>query len=250
MQTNEKPLSKAQRVTLLGLMTALVVVLQLLGSFIHFGMFSVSLVLIPIVIGAALLGPLAGGWLGLVFGVTVLVSGDAAFFMGFSIVGTVVTVLVKGIAAGVAAGVVYSLLQKWNRWVAILVSALVCPVVNTGVFVAGCYLFFLNDLSAVAADQAQWLITATHASLGADGNFEVTAAAANYEAVRKILTDSGCAILTEELREQNVTQYIFYVLVGGNFLFEVLFNLILSPTILRLTKVGEKIFGRSRTSAA
>lgn len=36
------------------IVSAVVVVLQLLGSFIKFGTFSVSLVLVPIVIGAAL----------------------------------------------------------------------------------------------------------------------------------------------------------------------------------------------------
>lgn len=203
MQTNAKSLSKTQRITLLGLMTALVVVLQLLGSFIHLGLFSISLVLVPIVIGATLLGPLAGGWLGLAFGVTVLLSGDAAFFMGFNAAVTIITVLVKGVAAGVAAGFVYSALQKWNRWVAILAAALVCPVVNTGVFVAGCFLFFFGDLTAVAAEAGE-----------------------------------------------SVVAYIFLVLVGGNFLFEVLFNLVLAPAILRLTEIGEKVFRRSRGLSA
>ena len=103
---NSLSMSKAQRLTLLGLMTALVVVLQLLGSFIRFGPFAVSLVLIPIVVGAALDGPLAGGWLGFVFGVVVLFT-DAAGFLAISIPGTVLTVLVKGIAAGLVAGLVY-----------------------------------------------------------------------------------------------------------------------------------------------
>lgn len=75
-----------------GLLTAIVVVLQLLGSFIHFGPFSISLVLIPIVVGAALYGELSGVWLGLAFGVTVLVSGDAAAFITVNPAGTDVLV--------------------------------------------------------------------------------------------------------------------------------------------------------------
>ena len=63
----------------LGLLTAIVVVLQLVGSFIKFGTFSISLVLMPIVVGAALYGVGAGAWLGFVFGVVVLLSGDASF---------------------------------------------------------------------------------------------------------------------------------------------------------------------------
>ena len=40
----------------LGILTALVIILQLLGLFIRFGTFSVSLVLVPVVLGGALLG--------------------------------------------------------------------------------------------------------------------------------------------------------------------------------------------------
>ena len=47
----------------MALLTAIVVILQFLGAFIRFGTFSISLVLIPIVVGAALYGALAGpGW--------------------------------------------------------------------------------------------------------------------------------------------------------------------------------------------
>ena len=42
--------------------------LQFVGSAIRFGPFSISLVLIPIVLGAALYGWGMGCWLGLVFG--------------------------------------------------------------------------------------------------------------------------------------------------------------------------------------
>ena len=58
-----------------GLLAAIAAVLQLVGSAIRFGPFSVSLVLIPIVLGAALYGWGMGCWLGLVFGAVVLLSG-------------------------------------------------------------------------------------------------------------------------------------------------------------------------------
>ena len=78
------------------ILTALVIVLQLLGSFIRFGMFSISLVLVPIIIGAAMCGTKIGTWLGFIFGVAVLVSGDAASFLAIDVAGTIVTVLLKG----------------------------------------------------------------------------------------------------------------------------------------------------------
>ncbi len=126
--------------------TAIVVVLQLLGSFVRFGPFSVSLVLIPIVVGAAMYGAGAGAWLGFVFGMAVLLSGDAAAFLPISPLGTIVTVLAKGTLAGLCAGLVFRLLEKKNTYVAVVASAIVCPVVNTGVFLLGCLLFFMDTL--------------------------------------------------------------------------------------------------------
>ena len=77
--------NNTQKIVGLGLFTAIVIVLQLMGSFIRFGTFSISLVLVPVVIGAALYGAGAGAWLGFVFGVVVLLSGDAAAFC-FSVI--------------------------------------------------------------------------------------------------------------------------------------------------------------------
>lgn len=145
----------------LGLLTAIVVVLQLLGSFIHFGPFSISLVLIPIVVGAALYGKLSGAWLGLAFGVTVLLSGDAAAFMTVNPAGTIVTVLLKGLCAGLCAGLVYGLIEKKNKAVATIAAAVVCPLVNTGIFLIGCRLFFFETIQEWAAgtDVLVYMIT-------------------------------------------------------------------------------------------
>ena len=128
------------------ILTAVVVVLQLLGSFIRFGPFAISLVLIPIVIGAAISNYKIGAWLGFVFGVAVLLSGDATAFWVIHPVGTVVTVLLKGALCGLAAGLVYKLLAKWNRYVAVIAAAIVCPVVNTGIFLLGCKVFFMEAI--------------------------------------------------------------------------------------------------------
>ena len=59
----------------LAILTAIVFLFQMLGTFIHIGPTSVSLVLIPIVIGALILGPKAGAFLGFVFGCITLWAG-------------------------------------------------------------------------------------------------------------------------------------------------------------------------------
>lgn len=176
------------------LFTAIVVVLQLLGSFIRFGPFSISLVLIPIVVGTALYGIGAGAWLGIVFGVTVLASGDASAFLTVSVPGTIITVLAKGVAAGLLAGAVYKMIQKKNKTAATICAAIAAPIANTGVFLLGCLIFFMPTING-------W------------------AAAVGIE---------------------SAGTYMITTLVGLNFVFELLVNIILSPIIVRLIGLGKK----------
>ncbi len=141
--------TKTQKIVGIGLFTAIIVALQLLAASIKFGPFSITLVLAPIVIGAALYGIGAGAWLGVAFGVSVLISGDAAAFMTINPAGTVVTVLLKGMLAGLVAGLIYKALEKKNKTVAVVLAGIACPIVNTGIFLAGCYLFFQEWLVSV-----------------------------------------------------------------------------------------------------
>lgn len=142
---------KTKKLVLGAIMTGLVIVLQLVGSATtFFGPFSTAVALIPIVLGAAMCGTAIGAWLGFVFGMVVILSGGAALFFAFNVPGTIITVLVKGTACGLAAGIVYNLLSKYNKFLAALAAAIVCPVVNTGVFLLGCYLFFMNSATEIA----------------------------------------------------------------------------------------------------
>ncbi len=139
-----------RKLTLAAMLTAVVVVLALLGTSIRFGVFNINLALVPIVIGAAMLGIWYGAWFGLVNAMVILLSGDAALFLTFNAIGTVITVLLKGILAGLIAGAVYSLISSKNKYAAVLLAALICPVVNTGIFVFGCRVFFWKHIPAIA----------------------------------------------------------------------------------------------------
>ena len=122
----------------------------MMGSFVKLGPFSISLVLIPIVIGAATCGIKISAWLGLVFGVVVLVSGDAAAFLAVNIPGTIITVILKGVACGFTAGLAYTLLERKSKTLAVVVAAIVCPITNTGVFLLGCFAFFMKTIASWA----------------------------------------------------------------------------------------------------
>ena len=150
-KTNAQGMS-TEKLVLLALFTALVAILAYLGGFIKIGgLASISLTLIPVVLGAALCGPLAGAWLGGVSGIVFFMTADAAFWMGLSVFGTIVTVMIKGIAAGLCAGLVYKLLERFNRYLAVMASAIVCPIVNTGIFIVGCFIFFMDTVNLGAA---------------------------------------------------------------------------------------------------
>lgn len=154
----------------LGLLTAIVVVLQFVSMALRFSAFSITLNLVPIIVGAALYGRGVGAWLGFVFGLSVLLTGDAAGFLAINIPGTIVTVLLKGILAGLCAGVVYRLLAKKNATAAVLAASITAPVVNTGIFVLGCLVFFMDYVNSLAAGSNAFLFILT-AFVG--GNFFV-----------------------------------------------------------------------------
>ncbi len=151
MQTTKKK-GQVGKLALMALLTALVAVLAYFGGFIKIGPASINLTLIPVVLGAAIYGPLAGAWLGLVSGAVFFTTPDATFWLGLSVPGTIVTVLIKGLLAGLCAGLIYRLLQKVNKYFAVVVGAIVCPVVNTGIFLLGCRLFFMDTIRAWATD--------------------------------------------------------------------------------------------------
>jgi uncharacterized membrane protein len=130
----------------------MVAILAYYGGFIKIGgLASISLTLIPVVIGATLCGPFAGAWLGFVAAVMFFATPDAAFWLGLSVHGTIITVIVKGILSGLLAGLAYKLFQGINRYVAVILSAVVCPVVNTGIFLLGSVLFFSETVSGGAS---------------------------------------------------------------------------------------------------
>ena len=149
--------AKIKRMATVALLMALVVVLQFIGGMIPpIGGFSISLVLIPIVLGAALYGPGTGALLGAVFGLVVTVNcitgadiGGQMVFLANPIL-CIAVVMGKGILAGLASGFVYKALKGVNSYVAMLLAAAVCPIVNTGTFVI-CMLTFFKDVLSVWA---------------------------------------------------------------------------------------------------
>ena len=194
---------KILRMVMLAMLVALVVVLQLLSAMIPpiGGTVSITLTLVPVVVGAILFGVRGGAILGYSFGLIVLINCITALDFGGNILWNVnppFTVLIcfgKGIAAGVVPALLYRLfkgkshtVKNGRKYVAALIAAISAPIVNTGLFVCGMLLFFQDTLYAWAG---------------------------------------GTDVMT----------YVLLGLAGLNFLVEFLLNIILAPAIVRIVEM-------------
>ena len=190
----------------LALLIALVVALQVVSAMIPpiGGMVSITLTLIPVVVGGILLGKNAGAILGFAFGAIVLVNCMMALDPGGNVlwnanpVSTAIICFAKGIAAGLVPAWLYELIcgkaekvGEGRKFAATVVAALSAPIVNTSLFVAGMFLLFKDTLYAWAGE--------THVML-----------------------------------------YVLFGLAGINFLVEFLINTIMSPAIVRIVAVVKR----------
>lgn len=154
-----------RRMTGLAIFTAIIVVLTVLCNFVRFGPFSITLALAPIIIGTALYGKGAGAYLGGVFGAVVIITGllgwdggTVMYLMSINPIGVIIICLGKGIAAGFFAGLAYESMSKKSEKGAVLLSGIVCPVVNTGLFIAGMFVFFGSVINGWAQASGQAMI--------------------------------------------------------------------------------------------
>lgn len=151
-----KARTDTRKLVTLAIFTALIIVLQLVANVAKIGPVSITLSLVPIVVGAALYGVGAGAYLGGVFGVVVLICCVTGMDAGGAVLWnvnpflTALVCILKGVAAGTAAGAVYRALYGKHKVVAAFTSGVVAPVVNTGLFILGMALFFNETLVAWA----------------------------------------------------------------------------------------------------
>ncbi len=144
-----------KRMMALGILGGLVAALSMIK--IPLGQFSITLALIPLVVGAILYGPRGGAFLGLIMGFVVLLV-DAAYFYGINPIGTIITVLVKSSAAGCISGLVFNVLNKKSQVTGIVLSTIIAPIINTGIFLIGCLVFFYPTMAAGAAAEGKNVI--------------------------------------------------------------------------------------------
>ena len=193
----------------LSMLLAIVVVLQLTGALLPIGLIPLTFVLIPIVVGAFLLGPIDGAILGFTFGlITIIQTPQNPFLMVFfeaNPILYVILAILKATMAGFCSGLIYKGLNKLfkekYKILSTTLASISAPIINTGIFVIGMLIFFTPELSSMP-------------SLTIDGN--------------------PFTIFT------NPYQVLFVGFCGFNFIGEFLVSLLLSPAIVRIIDIVKK----------
>ena len=151
---------KIKRMVGVAILVAMVVVLQVISNYVSFGTISITLALIPLTMAAILYGPLVGLGLGLIMGAIILIAPSTSTFLSFNIWYTILLCLLKTGMAGLISGLLFRLILKTKNEisklrlsVAVIVSALITPIINTLIFMIGAtFLFtemFVGDLVSV-----------------------------------------------------------------------------------------------------
>lgn len=146
---------KNKKIAITSIFIAIIVILQIIATYINFGGFPITLTLIPIIIAGAIYGPSMGALMGFVFGVIVdimVITGadpSGAIMLAAHPIITVVTCLIKGTLAGLFGAIAYKLIK--NNKVGIVASAIITPITNTAILYISLILFFETSFAAMVA---------------------------------------------------------------------------------------------------
>ena len=144
--------SKVRETALTAVLAAIILLMAFhtLG-YLRIGPMSITLLVIPVVIGGITLGPVRGGLLGAVFGATSLaqcfmgdISGAAMFAANAA--GTVIACFVPRILIGVVAGVLFPFLMKTARnGAAAFIGTAVAGTLTNSILFIGLVVAFFKD---------------------------------------------------------------------------------------------------------
>lgn len=146
---------KIKRLSIISIFAAIIVVLQIVATYINFGGFPITLTLIPIIVAGAIYGPTVGFILGLVFGaivnIMVITGADpsGAVMLATHPIITILTCFIKGGLAGLFGAIAYKVIK--NNKVGIIASAIITPITNTATLYIALILFFESSFAAMVA---------------------------------------------------------------------------------------------------
>lgn len=152
--------TKIKKMTGIACFSALVVVLQLVANYITIGEFiNLNLALIPIVVGAIIYGPIAGLFLGVIDGaICITAPSTLTLFMPFNPIATVFLCLLKTGIAGLISGLIFKLLKNKYFILSVILSSILVPIINTGLFAIGTLVFFMPVLESSAGESNPYAV--------------------------------------------------------------------------------------------
>lgn len=194
--------SKSRQITYFAVLTALTIVLQLVGNTARIGIVTLNFSLVPIVLSGLLLGVWYGAALGAITGFIILLNNGVLGADGFTNVlfatDPVVIILVcilKTAVAGAVCALIYRALKNKNEYLGVFLSSASVPIVNSGLFAVGMFLIIPSLIKA--------------------------------------------GFMTEG---DNAFSVVVLGFIGLNFVFELGLNLIVAPALYRVVKVIDKNF--------
>ncbi|MDD7641726.1 MAG: ECF transporter S component [bacterium] len=136
----------------IAMLTAIVLILAFTPlGYIRTGGLEITLIVIPVAVGAVILGPVGGMILGAVFGITSFIqcfgmSPFGAMLLSISPVKTFITCVVTRTLMGFLTGLIYKGMKKVskNKSLNTVVANLCCPFMNTLFFMTCIVVFFYN----------------------------------------------------------------------------------------------------------
>ena len=138
---------KIKQMTGVAVLSAIVIVLQLISNYVKFGPVSITLALTPVIVGAIIYGTKTGFILGALQGLLVFTNPDTlSFFAPITYFGTLFICIIKTGIAGLVAGMLYKLIHNKNNKVAVFAASLATPIVNTAIFTIGSFTIFYNAI--------------------------------------------------------------------------------------------------------
>ncbi len=147
----QKSMTKLQYLIRLAVLIAILILLEVTGlGMIRTGGLELTILQIPVIIGAILLGVRAGGILGGVFGLISLwecfgKSAFGAMLLSISPLGTVVTCLVPRILMGILCALIFQLIYHFTKKILPFVVASLCgALLNTIFFMTSLIFFFYS----------------------------------------------------------------------------------------------------------
>ena len=185
-QAEKKSKMSARELTTLGLLTGILLLMNFtpLGYFRTLGL-SISLMMIPVGIGAMLIGPKAGAWLGFVFGATSFyqaLTGSSPFssmLLSINPVGTFMTCVPTRLLMGLCVGLIFKAVQRVDKrkTACYFVGGFFAAFLNTLFFMGTLLLFFWNTEYVQGINQTLGNLNPllfVLAFVGINGAFEMT----------------------------------------------------------------------------